>query len=141
MRHFLIGVAAVAAQFGVAFAAEGDICPASLATTQSGKAPYPYTLKNGTASAPLMGVTFFDGDPKEEASLAPDSTKTAGGKMTSVWTFDPAGKNGTYVSCSYFGTSMTLERKLNPAPSKCTVTYDAKSTTGGLPTILSIACS
>ncbi len=129
-----------AAQAGVAYAAEADICPATLTTTQTGKAPYPYTAKPGATTAPLMGITFFDGDPKDEASLAPDSEKSVGGKITSVWKFDTSSKAGTYVSCSYFGTTMTLERKLVPTPASCTVTYDAKTTTGGLPTILNIAC-
>jgi hypothetical protein len=44
------------------------------------------------------------------------------------------------VRCSYLGTSLQLQRRLVPTPGICTVTYDDKVSTGGLPTILKIAC-
>jgi len=132
--------AALAALCGSAFAAEGDICPAHLETRQSVKAPYPFQAVPGESASPLMGITFFDGDPKDEASLAPDDEKKVTGTTVSTWKFAGSDKSSTFVRCSYFGTSVQLQRRLVPAPGTCTVTYDANVSTGGLPTILKIAC-
>jgi hypothetical protein len=131
---------ACAALCGAAFAAESDVCPARLETRQIAKAPYPYQLVSGEEASPLMGVTFFDGDPKDEASLAPDSEKKAAGTTVSTWKFAADDKLGTFVRCSYFGTSLQLQRRLVPTPGTCTVTYDDKVSTGGLPTILKLTC-
>lgn len=140
MRRILIEVVAYAALCGSAFAAETDICPARLETRQSAKAPYPYQLVPSNDASPLMGVTFFDGDPKDEASLAPDNEKKAAGTTVSTWKFAADDKLGTFVRCSYFGTSLQLQRRLVPTPGTCAVTYDDKVSTGGLPTILKITC-
>jgi len=87
-----------------------------------------------------MGITFFDGDPKDEASLAPDNEQKAAGTIVSTWKFTAERKRGTFVRCSYFGTSLQLQRRLVPPPGMCAVTYDDKASTGGLPTILKITC-
>jgi hypothetical protein len=140
LRRVLIEVVAYAALCGSAFAAETDICPARLETRQSAKAPYPFQLVSGDDASPLMGVTFFDGDPKDEASLAPDNEKKSAGTTVSTWKFAADDKLGTFVRCSYFGTSLQLQRRLVPTPGTCAVTYDDKVSTGGLPTILKIIC-
>lgn len=140
MRLILIEVVVCAALYGSTFAAESDICPAHLDTRQSAKAPYPFQIVPGSEASPLMGVTFFDGDPKDEASLAPDSEKKAAGTTVATWKFTPDAKLGIFVRCSYFGTSLQLQRRLVPTPEMCAVTYDDKVSTGGLPTILKISC-
>jgi hypothetical protein len=140
LKLILIEIALFAALCGATYAAEGDVCPAHLETRQSAKAPYPYQLVPSEDASPLMGVTFFDGDPKDEASLAPDDEKKAAGTSVSTWKFATDDKSGTFVRCSYFGTSLQLQRRLVPTPGTCAVTYDDKTFTGGLPTILKITC-
>jgi hypothetical protein len=140
LRLIPIGLAVFAALYGSTFAAESDICPARLDTRQSAKAPYPYELVPGDGASPLMAITFFDGNPKDEASLAPDGEKKAAGTTVSTWKFAADDKLGLFVRCSYFGTSLQLQRRLVPTPAMCTVTYDDKVSTGGLPTILKITC-
>ena len=137
---FAIVGAIFAALCDATFAAEVDVCPGRLETRQSAKAPYPYQLVPGNDAAPLMGITFFDGDPKDEASLAPDNETKAAGTTVSTWKFAADSNLGTFVRCSYFGTSLQLQRRLVPSPGMCTVTYDDKSSTGGLPTIFKISC-
>jgi hypothetical protein len=132
--------AALAALCGPAFAAEGDICPAHLETRQSVKAPILSRRSRARALSPRMGITSFDGDPKDEASLAPDDEKKVTRTTVSTWKFAGGDKPSTLVRCSYFGTSVQLQRRLVPTPGTCTVTYDANVSTGGLPTILKIAC-
>jgi len=141
VRLMLIAVAAIAAPYGSGFAAESDVCPAQLETKQSAKAPYPYQLvPSSNDASPLMGITFYDGDPKDEASLAPDSEKKVAGTTVSTWKFAADEKRGTFVRCSYLGTSVQLQRRLVPPPGTCAVTYDDKAFTGGLPTIIKISC-
>ena len=55
-----------------------------------------------------MGITFFDGDPKDEASLAPDDEKKVTGTTVSTWKLAGGDKSGTFMRCSYFGTSVQL---------------------------------
>jgi hypothetical protein len=140
LRLIPIGLAVCAAFCGPTLAAEGDICPAHLETRQSAKAPYPYQLVPSNDASPLMGITFYDGDPKDEASLAPESEKKLTGTTVSTWKFATENKRGIFVRCSYLGTSLQLQRRLVPPPGTCTVTYDDKASTGGLPTILKIMC-
>jgi hypothetical protein len=140
LKLFLIELALLSSLCGSTFAAEGDICPAHLETRQSAKAPYPYQLVPSNDASPLMGVTFFDGDPKDEASLAPDNGKKAAGTTVSTWKFAADDKLGIFVRCSYLGTALQLQRRLVPTPGTCAVTYDDKVSTGGLPTILKITC-
>jgi len=140
MNRMLIEAAALVTLCGSAFAAESDICPAHLETQQSAKAPYPFQAVPDKHASPLMGITFFDGDPKDEASLAPDREKKLAATTVSTWTFDAGKKGSTFVRCSYFSTSVQLQRPLTPTPGTCAVTYDDKTFTGGLPTILKIDC-
>jgi len=139
-RRVLIEAAVLALLCASAHAAETDICPARLETRQSAKAPYPFEAVAGDVASPLMGVTFFDGDPKEGASLAPDDEARAAGTTLSTWKFAPGDERGIFVRCSYFGTSLQLQRRFAPTPGACTVTYEDKVFTGGLPTILKIVC-
>jgi hypothetical protein len=139
LRPILIEVVMFTALCGSTFAAEGDICPVRLETRQSAKDPY--ELVHGNDASPLMGVTFFDGDPKDEASLAPDNETKVAATTVSTWKFVTDDKLGIFVRCSYFGTSLELQRRLVPPPGMCAVTYDDKVSTGGLPTILKITCN
>jgi len=141
MKRLLIGLAAVAAVSGPAYAAETELCPASIETQQSVKsAPYPFRAVAVARVSQLMGLTFFDGDPKDEASLAPDDEVKSGGKIVSTWSFPPGNARGTYLQCAFTDTTIVLQRKLEAAITKCAVTYDAHEEVGGLPAILKIDC-
>ncbi|MFO1187621.1 MAG: STY0301 family protein [Alphaproteobacteria bacterium] len=118
-----------------------ELCPASLTTTQTAAAvPAGFTASVEAASAPFMGLTFFDGKPSDKASLAPDEEKPMGETLVSTWTFPPGNPRGYYLRCSYFGTQIALQRALDPIITKCWVTYDMKQSIGGLPFIKRIDC-
>jgi hypothetical protein len=48
----------------------------------------------------LAYIGVFDGPPEQQADLAPDQHKSAGGTATNVWQID-AGPDGVYVKCAY----------------------------------------
>jgi len=39
----------------------------------------------------FAGLTFFDGNPRDQASLAPDKQTTVNGKTVALWTFGVSG--------------------------------------------------
>lgn len=86
----------------------------------------------------LAGVTFYDGPPEQNASLAYDSDNTSHGKRVAVWRF--ARQVETWLACSYAGTNVVLSRRLPRATSICRVTYISNQTIAGLPAIEKIEC-
>ncbi len=125
----------------VTLAAADDVrCPDHISTAQSLSQPVAgWTNQMDQTPNILAGVTFFDGPPKEMASLAPDETHLKGKVLAN---FDLAGSAGrqTWLVCSYAGTRVTLARALPKEVRSCTVTYDPKQTVDGLPSIEKIAC-
>jgi hypothetical protein len=87
----------------------------------------------------LAGLTFFDGNPREKASLAPDKEAGISGKSVASWIF-PAGERPTWVACRYAWTEVVLTRELPKGTRTCSVTYSARESIAGLPVIEKIDC-
>ena len=83
----------------------------------------------------LTSITFYDGEPKEKASLAPDET----GRQRQVWTL-AAQTRPYWLSCHYSGTNVVLARPLPPTVKRCEVTYQPSVTIEGMPEIKEISC-
>lgn len=122
-------------------AADPVSCPAQVQVRQQLAAPVP-GWSPGLDKLPnaLAGITFFDGKPEENASLAPDKQSRVGGKDVLVWTFDPASSRPTFLACRYANTSVTLQRELPKTVRSCTVTYNPREMIGGMPVIEKIDC-
>jgi hypothetical protein len=121
-------------------AAEDVRCPERISTTQTLAQAVPgWTNQMDAAPNLLAGVTFYDGPPKELASLAPDETR-AKGKLLASWELIPNPGRQYWLACGYSGTRVTLARLLPKEVRACTVTYDPKQTVDGLPLIERIAC-
>jgi hypothetical protein len=110
-------------------------CPKAIETTTS--------LRNKVSGWQVMdskavhywqGVTFYDGHPKENASLAPEKNTDA----AAVWSF--TGTAPIYAACGYYRTSLELYQALPQGVMRCTVRYDTnvKGEQGNVPT--SLAC-
>jgi len=113
------------------------ICPAAVSTIQSAPhAPAAFTVQNTTEPSSFRNVTFFDGPPAEQASLAPESDDG----VRSIWTFDPAAPKGIWVACGYQGTQILLQQKLRAGIRKCIVTFDKNVQIDGFPLIRDIDC-
>ena len=77
----------------------------------------------GSGEPRLAGVTFYDGPPREMASLVNDEESQTQDTWTGIWRFTPAGGRGHWVACSYTHTNVVLSRRLPPVTSECRVTY------------------
>jgi hypothetical protein len=89
----------------------------------------------------LANITFYDGPPKEKASLVNDQTTKAAGKETAKWHFIPRGDRSIWVACSYASTAVVLTKMLPPKTNTCSVTYNTQQRIAGLPIIEKIVCN
>ena len=88
----------------------------------------------------LATITFYDGPPKERASLVNDQTIHATGKETAKWYFIPRADRQIWVACGYAGTAIVLARGLPPKTNTCSVTYNPRERIAGMPVIEKIVC-
>ncbi len=88
----------------------------------------------------LATVTFYDGAPKDRASLVYDTTTKAAGKETAIWHFLPQGDRQIWMACSYASTAIVLAKALPAGISMCSVTYDPLQLVAGMPLIERIDC-
>ena len=118
-----------------------SLCPETVTARQTGAAPAPgWSVSYSAAPLQLEMVTFYDGPPKEEASLVYDDFKTLKDSALATWRFSKAPR-GYWVKCSYRGTTLELSKPLPPSISSCRVTYDRQvGLASGLPGIKSIDC-
>lgn len=97
-------------------------CPSNIAVKETlEQSPQGWSIGNNGIPSSLARVTFFDGDPKNQASLAPDRDFKSGKDQVAVWKFG-AGQGPIWLACEYLSTSITLMREL-PAYRQCRVTY------------------
>ncbi len=88
----------------------------------------------------LAYLTFYDGPPREKASLVNDSSKKEAGIETATWHFTRNPGRHIWVACSYSGTAIALVRELPAAVSSCTVTYNSRQHIAGMPQVEKFAC-
>lgn len=115
-------------------------CPPALTVKQEAVAP-PAGWFAGDDGQPhrLAAVTFFDGPPKELASLVYDDSASAAGEWTGIWHFGP-NPRGFWIACSYRGTSVTLSRRLPEEVKECRVRYEREKRSGPVGELRSIDC-
>ena len=88
----------------------------------------------------LAGITFYDGPPKDRASLVYDQRTKAGGNEIAKWQFISAGDRRIWLACSYAGTAIVLAKALPAETSTCSVTYNPRQLIAGLQVIEKIDC-
>jgi hypothetical protein len=82
----------------------------------------------------LWFVTLYDGEPKDMASLVPDST----GRLKTSWTLAPG--RTYWLECHYTRTTIVLSRQVAAGAKLCEATYQAAETLDGHPVIKQVAC-
>jgi hypothetical protein len=98
-------------------------CPPQVNVRQQLTQPVPgWSVAHDIIPTRFEGITFFDGKPEENASLAPDSEVKRAGKTLSTWTFNP-GARPTYAACRYLLTNVMLVRPLPKGIRTCSITY------------------
>jgi len=134
-------LAAVTLLQGPTASGADSFCPETVSVKQAGLAPAPeWSLSYSTTPIQLEIVTFYNGPPKDEASLVYDSWIDAKDSSTATWKF-PKDPRGYWIKCSYRGTTLELSKALTPTVSSCRVTYDRQTkSSAGLPAIKRIVC-
>ena len=108
-------------------------CPATLIVEETLKqTPEGWTQGRGDIPQRLSGITIFEGNPKELASLIGEQRKTSN-KMTSTWRFTPGTQY--WISCTYSGARITLSRPIPSSYRALVITYDMNVSIDGLPEI------
>ncbi|WP_409259190.1 STY0301 family protein [Paraburkholderia sp. WSM4177] len=71
----------------------------------------------------LQGITFFDADPKRNASIAPTSdTALPAHERIARWRFRSSGVP-IWLGCRYEGTGIVLTRQLSASYKECRLVY------------------
>ena len=109
-------------------------CPTTLVVEQTLKQT-PEGWIQGRSDIPqrLSGITIFEGDPKELASLIGEQRKTSKNTMISTWRFVPGAQY--WISCTYSGTRITLSRPIPFSYRALVITYGMNVSIDGLPEI------
>jgi len=131
----------IAAGLTIGLAAGQEVgCPAQIVTTQTlTRGPSGWTERKDTSPNVLAGLTFYDGRPEEEGSLAPDE-KHVKGKLVESWELYPNPPRENWLECVYAGTSIKIAKPLPKEIRSCTVTFDENEHIDGYPKIEKIAC-
>ncbi|WP_143079798.1 STY0301 family protein [Bosea lupini] len=116
-------------------------CPAEVETQQQLTAAIPgwRDLRSKTPHR-VSQVTFYDGQPSEQVSLAPDATRKVRDREVSTWQFASTSERRTWIECGYAGTSISLAQELPAGTKSCSVTYNPKVRLSGLPRIEQLDC-
>jgi hypothetical protein len=127
-----------------ASAAELIQCPAKIDVNQRLAAQIPgwsVVLSASPDEMPhqLAGVTFFDGNPQDRASLVPDKQSKLKAGTVASWTFGVTDR-AIWIACSYAWTSVVLSRQLPRTTRECSITYSNRDTIVGLPVIEKFDC-
>lgn len=101
-------------------------CPVSIAVSEKLAQPLPEGWTSQAPNAPryFSGVTFFDGNPQDNQSIAPTrDTPVKGHERLAVWQFGPSG--GVWMGCRYIDSATVLTRALPESVRECRVVYAA----------------
>lgn len=124
-----------------AAASDSAICPARIDVHEQLSASVEgWTPMLDDVPHQFAGITFYDGPPREKASLVYDRITKAAGKQTAKWQFATTKERPIWIACSYAGTAVQLTKSLPKSMTGCEVTYDARQQIAGLPVIEKMVC-
>lgn len=124
-----------------AASAQDIVCPESVVVRQelsqrvAGWEPFTQDLPSR-----LSVVTFYDGPPKDKASLVNTFSHKQGLLETAIWEFKSDGDRHIWLACSYADTTIALMRELPANVTSCAVTYNPQQRVRGMPEVQKIAC-
>ncbi|WP_429567324.1 STY0301 family protein [Paraburkholderia sp. JPY419] len=82
-----------------------------------------WTPQLDTSPRFLQGITFFDDDPRKNASIVPTSdTALTGHDRIARWRFRPS-SIPVWLGCRYEGTGIVLTRQLPASYKECQLVY------------------
>lgn len=99
-------------------------CPEAITTTESiSSVPAGWVNSQSSNSHPWQAITFYDGHPKDMASLAPEKSN----KKEAMWHFATKRERDIYISCGYHRSGIELIQVLPKNINSCVVFYDRNS--------------
>ncbi len=101
--------------------AQSFTCPPSIAVDERPAAVEGFTAVPGDGPHAFRFVSFFDGDPKDLADLAPDTDEDKGDKIVETWQLVAVPGNRITVICRYDDTDATLQTLLPETIKSCTL--------------------
>ncbi len=131
MRAFLI------VPFGLVLSASGALgspCPATVTVTEK---PAGSALGAVSVEHKFRYVSFFDGDPKDQADLAPDDAGPNPTKLRQSWELKRSAGRPLTMVCRYHDTDKTFVDVVPLGIKNCTLTgeMDAQGNVIGSPTL------
>ncbi|MDX1959664.1 MAG: STY0301 family protein [Leptospiraceae bacterium] len=98
-------------------------CPSSIQVNKTSTAPSDWKFFSGSNSHLLARVGFYSGNPNEEASLVPDSTKTKKKESVDTWRFLSKKTHAIWIACYYIGVDSFLAKEIEDNIKVCHVNY------------------
>lgn len=127
-KHLRLAVVATTvATLGTLALAEPIACPPSISVKEAldKTAPEPWAARFDASSRALAGVSFFDGDPNDQRSIAPvRDSPLAGRDRVATWRFGTSSVP-VWLVCRYLDSGATLSRPLPTTYRECRATYGA----------------
>jgi len=111
--------------FAIQAFAENVECPPVISVKESLEQPHPdaWIALQDNSTRYLAGVTFFDGDPKANMSIAPTRDSPVSGRdRVALWRFGSSGVP-VWLGCRYLDTGVFLTRKLPASYKECRVLF------------------
>lgn len=124
----LISIAFLAVPLGVqAEPTETIHCPAQIETQQAiTNTPEGWEGigNNVPALSKLVNVSLFDGNPEQQAELAPSSTQTTKQFLKNTWKLSGVHNGEVWLQCRYADTRLSLNQALKKTVTRCEATYN-----------------
>ena len=122
---------AAAVLLGLPLAGRAEIaCPDTLGVNQRAEPPSGWSVIYGEQAPRLSGVTIFDGQPANRASIKYTRRRQSDKELTLTWDLG-SNPRSFYLQCSYERTTAQIATALPPGVRTCEVVYDRTTSYAG----------
>jgi len=98
-------------------------CPDTLSVNQRADPPTGWSVTYAEQAPRLSGVTIFDGQPANRASIKYTNRRQSGKEMILTWDLGDSPRS-FYLQCSYERSTAQIASALPPGVRTCEVVYD-----------------
>jgi hypothetical protein len=115
---------AAAALLGLPAAGRAEIaCPDTLSVNQRADPPTGWSVTYAEQAPRLSGVTIFDGQPANRASIKYSNRRQTSKEMVLTWDLGDSPRS-FYLQCSYERSTAQIATALPPGVRTCEVVFD-----------------
>jgi hypothetical protein len=124
MRTIHFKFLAAAALLGWSAGGRAEIaCPDTLSVSQRADPPTGWSVTYAEQAPRLSGVTIFDGQPANRASIKYTNRRQSAKEMILTWDLGDSPRS-FYLQCSYERSTAQIASALPPGVRTCEVVYD-----------------